>query len=592
MQSQIRNFAVISHIDHGKTTLTDRLLETTNTITVRQQKDRLLDSNPIERERGITIKLAPARMNYSLNNQSYILNLIDTPGHVDFSYEVSRSLNACEGALVLVDAAQGIQAQTMANTYLALEQNLHLIPVINKIDLPNADPDAVTKDLSDTFGFKEDEIIQISAKTGENVDQLLKAIVKRIPPPKGVPTGAPRALVFNSHFSAHLGVIATIRVIDGKFNLNDNLLLLANQTNFDAKQIGVFAPKLTPTSSLKTGEVGFIATGLKDVSQVKVGDTISTSPKATPLPGYKEPNPVVFIELYPIDAKDFARLDDAINKLKLNDAALTFETTSSQALGHGLRIGFLGLLHAEIVQERLEREFNLSLIATTPTVKHLVTLTTSKEIEIHAASDLPDPNQIQSIKEPFIDLTIYTDKRYLNKIIPLTLKHRAILINQQYYGDRVRLDYHMPLTELIAGYYDRLKSVSQGYASLDYQLSDFRKVDAVKLQILVNKEAVKPLSSIVVKDQAESRGRRIVEKLKEVLPQQQFEVPIQAAVGGKILSRATLKALRKDVTAKLYGGDQTRKDKLLKKQKKGKKRLKAFGKIEIPQEAFLAVLEK
>ncbi len=594
----IRNFAIISHIDHGKTTLTDRLLELTGTVSSRQAQDRLLDSNPIERERGITIKLAPARMNYELSATRYVLNLIDTPGHVDFTYEVSRSLAACEGALLLVDVTQGIQAQTIANAYLALDHNLTIIPVINKIDIDNSQVEAVKLDLTNTFGFKNSEVIAISAKTGQNVDQLLKAIIQRIPPPEGVPSGTPRGLVFNSHFDTHKGVIIAIRIVDGQVQSGDKLTFMASQTPFLAHEVGYFTPVLTPSGSLHCGEVGYIATGLKDVSLAKVGDTITSQRLTTsdqrplPLPGYKEPKPVVFMEIYPIDGNDYLLLKDAIAKLKLNDAALTYEGTSSKALGHGIRVGFLGLLHAEIVQERLEREFNLNLIATTPMVKHLITTTNGATLEIHSATELPDPSSIREIKEPYITVTIFSPNEYLGEIMRVTQSHRAQLLEQTYFGSRLRLRYLMPLTELISGYYDELKSASAGFASLDYELADFQPVDAVRIDVLIHHELISPLSTIVIRDKAEAIGRQLVIKLKQVLPRQQFEIPIQAAIGGTIIARADLKAFRKDVTQKLYGGDRTRKDKLLKKQKKGKKRMKQFGRVEIPQEAFLAVLKR
>lgn len=597
MQQHIRNFCVISHIDHGKTTLTDRILELSDTCSSLKLQDRMLDSNPIEKARGITIKLAPVRINYTQNAKRYTLNLIDTPGHVDFTYEVSRSLAACEGALLLVDATQGIQAQTIANAYLAIEQNLTIIPVINKIDLPSANVSAITKDLCDTFGFKPAEIISISAKTGKNIDQLLKDIITRIPAPANNSSKTLRALVFNSFFSQHQGVIASVRLVDGTITSNDQLHLIASKSNFAPKEIGVFTPKLEPTQTLKSGEVGYIATGLKNVDLVKPGDTVIHPPRATShapqaLSGYQEPKPVVFMELYPIDGKDFSSLKDAIYKLKLNDAALSITTTSSPALGHGFKVGYLGLLHAEVVSDRLKQEFNLELIATTPTVKHLVTLTTGNTITINSATDMPDPNQITKLQEPYVIATIFTPANYLGEVIQVANQHRAKLLDQDHFGQRVRLHYSMPLSELISGFWDKLKSASSGFASLDYELKDFMGVDAVKLDILINKEIIAPLSSIVVKSKAEATGRRIVDKLKEILPRQQFEVPIQAAIGGTIVARATLKALRKDVTAKLYGGDQTRKDKLLKKQKKGKKIRSQFSKVNIPQEAFLAVLKK
>ncbi|MBI2009695.1 MAG: elongation factor 4 [Candidatus Chisholmbacteria bacterium] len=625
MAVPIRNFAIISHIDHGKTTLTDRLLELTHSLNSRHRTDRLLDSNPIERERGITIKLAPVRMIYhaqipnfkhqilnksqikNSNNQNrlgfrnldlgfadseYILNLIDTPGHADFSYEVERTLAACEGAILLVDATQGIQAQTLATAQRALDHNLVLIPVVNKIDVASAEPEKVAEQMQLTLGFTKKEIIPISAKVGTNVEKLLAAIVERLPGPKGESRKPLQSLVFNSHFDEHQGVIVSVRVFEGLCKPGDTLKFFATNTSFRALEVGVHTPSRESKPQLSAGEVGYIATGLKDVNLARVGDTIVHHPSETqPLPGYREPKPVVFTELYPLDSGDFPRLKEALAKLKLNDAALKFEASSSKALGHGIRVGFLGLLHAEIVQERLEREYDLDLIATTPIVNYEITLQSGEIKPIRSATDFPSVDQIHTIKEPYVTATILSPATYIGSLLSLAQKHRATLTDQKYLGSQIQYIYELPLSELLSGFYDELKSATSGFASLDYDLSDYQPVDATKVDIIINHEPIPPLSTIIVKDQAEAVGRRLVEKLKDILPRQQFEIPIQAAISGKIVARATVKAFRKDVTAKLYGGDQTRKDKLLKKQKKGKKRLKAFGKVAIPQEAFLAVLK-
>jgi GTP-binding protein LepA len=593
LQERIRNFCVVSHIDHGKTTLTDRFLEITHTQTDTKLKERILDSNPIEQERGITIKLSPVRMIY----QNHLLNLIDTPGHVDFSYEVSRSLTACEGALLLVDATQGIQAQTMANAYQALEHNLTILPVINKIDLANAEIAKTTQQLQETFGFKPNEIINISAKTGQNLIQLIKAIIKHLPSPQGNPKKPLKALVFNSFYHPHKGVIAYVRLIDGQINPTDALILTSNQTQFTAEEIGFFSPTMYPTiTSLSTGEVGYIATGLKNISLCRPGDTLTLNPPPPnfkPLPGYQEPKPMVFMDLYPVDNHQFVKLKKSLNQLQLVDSSLSFNPVNSPVLGSGFKIGFQGLLHADIVQERLEREFNLQLITTTPSVEYLVELKKNrKTFSVFSPANFPNPTLINQTKEPFIELTIFTPVKYLGNIMNLCQDFRAQLKDQKFFGQQVKLTYHLPLQELISDFFSQLKSTSSGFASLDWQFLDFRPANIVKLEVLINRQAVDPLAVLVVRSQAQPVAKNLAKKLKAVIPRQQFEVPIQIALGGKILARETIKAFRKDVTAKLYGGDQTRKDKLLKKQKKGKKRLKRIGKIILPQEAFLAALQK
>lgn len=587
-QKTIRNFSIIAHVDHGKSTLADRLLEKTNTVAPRDMQNQLLDSNPIERERGITIKLAPVRMQY----KNYTLNLIDTPGHVDFSYEVSRSLAACEGAILVIDATQGIQAQTLAHANKAIERNKVLIPVINKIDLENAQVEETAKDLIDTFGFNKEEIIPISAKLGTNIDLLLEKIIEKIPPPKGE-QAPPRALLFNSSFDAFKGVIVHVRVIDGEIKKNEHLKLVAQKSSFQTLEVGFFNPKMFPVEKLSTGEVGYVATGLKDVSLCKVGDTITTlKDNPDPLPGYVEPKPFVFVGLYPLDGADYPKLLDSLEKLKLTDSSLYFEPEKSQTLGHGFIVGFLGLLHAEITQERLEKEYNLNLIATTPSVEYQIILKNKSTIYIKNASEFPDPSLIEKSYEPITKSTIIVPKDYLGSILDLCQNKRGELLNMEYRGNQVILSYKIPLSELITDFYDRLKSRSQGYASLDYEIEGLKEAEVVKLSILLNHDPVDALSLIIVKEKSEDLARSLVEKLKDVIPKQQFEIAIQAAIGGKIIARSDVKAFRKDVTQKLYGGDRTRKDKLLKAQKKGKERLKTFGKVQIPQDAFFKLLHK
>ena len=604
--SHIRNFCIIAHIDHGKSTLCDRLLELTKTIDQRHMQEQVLDTNPISRERGITIKLAPVRMKYkNYNNYNdYILNLIDTPGHVDFAYEVSRSLAASEGAILLVDAMTGVQAQTMSVYRQAEELGLKLIPVVNKIDLPAASPEDVALDMIHLFGFSQEEILFVSAKTGQGVRELLQAVVERIPLPSGKSTQPLRALVFDSHYDTYLGTVADVRIVDGILD-KQPLVLLANQMCFSPVEIGVFSPQRQPVEKLIAGEVGYVATGLKSVAFVKVGDTITKSqiPSKTrlasggtnhksqilPLPGYKEPKPMVFLGIYPVENDNYPNLKEALEKLHLNDAAFSFNEEFSGALGKGFRCGFAGLLHAEVVQERLEREFDLDLIASVPNVAYEYEYQGEK-VKIQTASQLPD--LVDRVFEPWVGVEIFTPQKYMGNLMELLDKRRGKLINMEYLSGGLRLVYEMPLAELITDFFDRLKSVSSGFASLDYELIDYRDVIAVRLDILVHHERVDALSQVVVKDRAEEIGRELVKRLKKVIPRQLFEVALQAATGGKIIARETIKPFRKDVTAKLYGGDQTRKDKLLKKQKKGKKRMKQIGRVIIPQEAFLAVLKR
>lgn len=549
-----------------------------------------MDSNPIEKERGITIKLAPVRMEYD----GYILNLIDTPGHVDFGYEVSRSLAACEGALLVVDATQGIQAQTLSNYEKAKELGLDIIPVINKVDLPSADVEAVTLELMEVFGIDEKQIVAVSAKTGLNTESLLQAVIDHIRPPQGNQDAPLRALVFTSHFDQHKGVIAYVRVVDGVLD-KQKLKLMATNASFLPNEIGIFTPNMTPIDSLKAGEVGYVCTGLKEVTQVTVGDTItvaSQADKVERLPGYKEPLPMVYMEIYPIDGDDFVLLQDAMAKLALHDAALRFGGTHSPALGNGLRVGFLGILHAEIVRERLEREFNLELIATSPSVTYQVDKTDGTQMLVKTPAEMPDPATIRLIKEPMTHSILFTPRDFLGAVMQLAEDHRGKLLSMQDVGTRVRIEYELPLAEIIVHFHDHLKSVSSGFASLEYDVREYVPVDAVKLNVIVQHEQIDALSVIVVRESAEQIARALVKKLKDVVPRQQFEVPIQAAIGGKVIARETIKAYRKDVTAHLYGGDVTRRQKLLKKQAKGKKRMKEIGKVQLNQEAFMAVLER
>lgn len=585
---RIRNFAIAAHIDHGKSTLADRMLEITGTIEKAKMKEQLLDQMEIERERGITIKLQPVQMNW----KSCKLNLIDTPGHVDFSYEVSRSLAAVEGVVLLVDATQGIQAQTLSNFYLAKKQGLTVIPVVNKIDMPAADPEKIIANMGETLKVESDSVIQISAKEGTNVERVLDTIIEKVPPPKSNQEEK-RALIFDSSFDPFKGVIAFVRIFNGNFRNNEEVLFLGTKARTNIAEIGVFKPNLKPEPVLEEGQIGYIATGLKDVSKVRVGDTLVSAQEAAtpPLPGYREVKPMVFAGFYPSDNDKFPSLKDALEKLKLNDASLTFEADSSTALGFGFRCGFLGLLHFEVVQERLEREYNLDLIASSPTVKYQVKLTNDFTVEISNPTKFPDPSEIKAVMEPIITATIVSKNDYLGAILELLNSRRGSIADIRYVGSQIVIEFTLPLAEVVSDFYDRLKSVSSGYASFDYELAGWDEVDVVKMDILVAKEVVDALSQIVVKEKSNEVGRKLVEKLKEVLPRQNFEVSIQASIGGKIIARADVPAFRKDVTAKLYGGDRTRKDKLLEKQKKGKKRLKQFGKVSIPQEAFLSVLK-
>ncbi|HEY4695193.1 MAG TPA: translation elongation factor 4 [Candidatus Nanoarchaeia archaeon] len=584
----IRNFAIAAHIDHGKSTLADRMLELTGTVPQNKMKEQLLDQLDIERERGITIKLQPVRMNW----RGCTLNLIDTPGHVDFSYEVSRSLAAVEGVVLLVDATQGIQAQTLSNYYLAQKQNLKIIPVINKIDLPAAQVEKVALEIIKVFGVKETDILKISAKTGQGVKELLSKIIEKVPAPLTNEENS-RALIFDSTYDPFKGVIAYVRVFNGSFKERDQVKFIGTKASASLVEVGCFKPELKSEEKLEAGEIGYLATGLKDVSQVRVGDTITlaANPSKEPLPGYRQVRPMVFAGFYPVDNDRFPALKDGLEKLKLNDASLTFEADSSTALGFGFRCGFLGLLHFEVVQERLEREYGLDLVASTPTVNYKITLTNDEEVEISNPTKFPEPTKIKTIHEPIINALIVTKESYLGAILELLNNRRAVVTDVKYAADQVLIEFTLPLAEVISDFYDRLKSISSGYASFDYELSGWQEVDAVRMEILVAKEIVDALSQIVVRKKADEVGRKLVEKLKEVLPRQNFEISVQAAVGGKIIARADVPAFRKDVTAKLYGGDVTRKNKLLDKQKKGKKRLKQFGRVQIPQEAFLSVLK-
>lgn len=591
--THIRNFSIIAHIDHGKTTLTDSFLRTTNTISDQETGQRVMDSNPIEQEKGVTIKLAPVRMEYEFENKNYILNLIDTPGHVDFGYEVSRSLAACEGALLLIDATQGVQAQTLANFEKAQALGLKIIPVINKIDLPSADIDQVTLEIMELLKVSENDIYKTSAKNNIGINEVLEAVIEKIPAPKGDIKKPVKAMIITSIFDNHQGVIAYLRVIDGEIE-KSQLHMLSTNTSFQPVELGFFKPERQKKEKLVAGEVGYISTGLKDISQVKVGDTITLQKEKdniTPLPGYKEPTPMVFMELYPIDANDFTALKDAFEKLALHDSALQSKPTHSIALGNGLRVGFLGIFHAEIVRERLSREFDLDLIATAPSVSYKIETRNNETLIINSPAEFPDPSLIQTIHEPIAKAMIFTPERYVSSVYKLTRKKRGVLTNTLGTGTRVRLEYTIPLAEIITDFHDLLKSATSGFASLEYELDGYQEVLATKVDIMINKEVIEALSFVTVKDKANEKGKQLVKKLKEVVPRQMFEVPIQAAIGGKIIARETLKAYRKDVTAKLYGGDVTRRMKLLKKQSRGKKKMKSIGKVELNQEAFLAVLK-
>ncbi|MGB3947802.1 MAG: translation elongation factor 4 [Bacteroidia bacterium] len=590
----IRNFCIIAHIDHGKSTLADRLLEYTNTVSQREMQAQVLDDMDLEKERGITIKSHAIQMDYTYNGKKYVLNLIDTPGHVDFSYEVSRSIAACEGALLIVDAAQGIQAQTISNLYLALGNDLEIVPVLNKIDLPSAEPEVVKDQIVDLIGCKREEIIPASGKTGMGVHDILAAIVERIPPPKGDPNKPLQALIFDSVFNSFRGIIAYYKIINGSIKKGEKVKFIATEKEYNADEIGVLRLKQEPRNEIKTGDVGYIISGIKDAREVKVGDTITSvlNPSQEPILGFEDVKPMVFAGIYPVDTEDFEELRYSMEKLQLNDASLTWEPESSAALGFGFRCGFLGMLHMEIIQERLEREFNMTVITTVPNVSYHAYTTNGEMIVVNNPSDLPDPARLDRVEEPYIKAQVITKAEFVGNIMTLCISKRGILTNQVYLTtDRVELMFDMPLGEIVFDFYDRLKTISKGYASFDYQPVDYRPSALIKLDILLNSEPVDALSSLIHRDNAYEFGKKMCEKLKELIPRQQFEIPIQAAIGAKIIARETIKAMRKDVTAKCYGGDISRKRKLLEKQKEGKKRMRAVGNVEIPQSAFMAVLK-
>lgn len=593
-QSRIRNFSIIAHIDHGKSTLADRLLERTGAISERDMRAQLLDEMDLERERGITIKANAVRIDYLANDgHTYELNLIDTPGHVDFSYEVSRSLVACEGALLLVDASQGVEAQTLANAYLAIENGLDIIPVVNKIDLPAADPDRVAKELAGVLGGSPDEIVAVSAKSGEGISELLETIVTRLPPPAGDPNGPLRALVFDSYYDTYRGVVSLLRVVDGSIAEGDAISFMATNEDLTADEIGVRRPAIEPTGRLSAGETGYLITGVKDIDLIRVGDTVThvVNPATVPLAGYAEPKPMVFSGMFPTDGDDFERLRDALDKLRLNDSSLVYQAETSRALGFGFRCGFLGLLHMEIVRERLEREYDLDLVATAPSVEYVANLTTGATVVVHSPQDLPDPSFIESIEEPYVKVMIIAPSTYIGTVMELIQTKRGEMGEMTYLSpERVELHYVVPLAEIVFDFFDQLKSRTRGYASLDYEPEEYRVSNLVRVDILLNSQPVDAFSTIVHKDKAQIYGKAMVKRLRELIPRQMFDVPIQAAVGSRIISRETIKARRKDVTAKCYGGDITRKRKLLEKQKEGKKRMKMVGSVEVPQEAFVAAL--
>ncbi|MDQ6812062.1 MAG: translation elongation factor 4 [Actinomycetota bacterium] len=602
-QSHIRNFSIIAHIDHGKSTLADRILEITHTVAAREMRAQVLDSMDLERERGITIKAQAVRVFFSARDgETYQLHLIDTPGHVDFTYEVSRSLAACEGALLVVDAAQGVEAQTVANTYLAVDSGLELIPCLNKIDLPGAEPERVAGEVAELIGEPPESILQISGKTGQGVAEVLEELIARVPAPSGDPDGPPRALIFDSEFDQYRGVIAYIRVVDGTFRKGEAIRAMATGTQADIDDIGFFSPQMMGTDQLSAGEVGYLITGLKDVTQLRVGDTLTTRQRASgpsgaaeasePLPGYREVKPMVFCGLFPIDSDSYPELRDALEKLVLNDAALSWEPETSDALGFGFRCGFLGLLHMDIVRERLEREYDLELLATMPSVEFDVTLTNGEELEVHNPSDMPDPGTIAEIREPMINASIIAPKEFVGVVMELCQERRGEHQGMHYLSpERVQMTYALPLAEIVLDFFDQLKSRTKGYASLDYELSGTKPSDLVKLDVLLAGDAVDALSMVVHREKAYEVGRTLTEKLRKRIPRQQYDVPIQAAIGSHVIARETVKAFRKDVIAKCYGGDITRKKKLLERQKEGKKRMKQVGRVEVPQEAFLAVLE-
>ena len=596
-KNNIRNFSIIAHIDHGKSTIADRLLEFTGTISERDKKEQILDDMDLEREKGITIKSKAVRLQYhAKNKQKFILNLIDTPGHVDFSYEVSRSLTACEGALLIVDASQGVQAQTLANVYLAIKNNLKIIPVINKIDLKTSNPEGVTKELLaiSELNIKEEDIILASAKENIGTEEILETIVEKIPPPSGSSDKPLKALIFDSIYNSYKGTIVYVRIVEGSIKNNQSIITMSNNKKYEVNELGIFHPKMKSVKALNAGEVGYIIAGFKDIKDVSIGDTITNevNPAIDSLPGYKKVTPLVFCSIYPVDNKEYGNLKMALEKLKLNDSSLFTEPESSQALGFGFRCGFLGLLHLEIIQERLEREYDMNLIATTPSVMYRVTTKKNEILNISNPSSFPSKMEIEKVEEPFVDLTIITPSKYIGGIMELTQDRRGQFKNMEYLDEkRAKLDYQIPLGEIILDFYDKLKSKSSGYASLDYKISGYMASDLLKVEIMVNRNVVDALSFIIHNDKAYSRAKKIVEKLKEIIPRQMYEVPIQATIESRIIARETIKALKKDVIAKCYGGDITRKRKLLEKQKAGKKRMKKLGKVEIPQEAFLGILK-
>src|SRR5262245_13529332 len=592
--AHIRNFSIIAHIDHGKSTLADRLIQACGGLTDREMKDQVLDSMDIERERGITIKAQTVRLTYKAQNgETYQLNLMDTPGHVDFAYEVSRCLAACEGSLLVVDASQGVEAQTLANVYQAIDNHHEIVPVLNKIDLPAAEPDRVKPQIEDVIGIDASEAVEISAKTGLNIDQVLEAVCMRLPAPKGDETAPLKAMLIDSWYDAYLGVIILVRVVDGKLKAKQQIKMMSNGSTYDVERVGVFTPKAETVADLGPGEVGFLTAGIKAVADCKIGDTLTEErrPAAAALPGFKPSVPVVFCGLFPVDAADFESLRDSLAKLHLNDASLHYEMETSAALGFGFRCGFLGLLHLEIIQERLEREFNLDLITTAPSVVYKIHMTDGTMMEMHNPADMPDPVKIDHIEEPWIKATILVPDEFLGAILKLCEERRGIQTDLTYAGNRAMVVYKLPLNEVVFDFYDRLKSVSRGYASFDYHLEDYQEGDLVKLNILVNGDPVDALSCIVHRTQAEARGRTLCVKLKDLIPRQLFKIAVQAAIGSKVIARETISALRKDVTAKCYGGDITRKRKLLEKQKEGKKKMRQYGNVEIPQSAFIAALK-
>jgi GTP-binding protein LepA len=592
--NRIRNFCIIAHIDHGKSTLADRLIQLTNTVSDRQMQAQLLDSMDLERERGVTIKASAVRMTYTAEDGlDYEINLIDTPGHVDFGYEVSRALQACEGAILVVDASQGVEAQTLANLYLALDQDLEIIPVVNKIDLPAARPDEIAQEIEDLIGIDATDVLQISAKSGIGVKDVLEAVVKRVPPPKGDADAPLQGLVFDSHYDVYKGVVAYVRIVNGRIDKRTALRMMVTGSTFEPVELGIFSPGMIPVDSLEAGEVGYIATGLKAVRDVRVGDTVTTltDGAAEHLPGYQPAKPMVFAGFYPVENDAYPELRDALEKLQLNDASLVYTPETSQALNFGFRVGFLGLFHMDIIQERLEREFDLDILATAPSVEYEVVLHNGEIVRIDSPAQLPDENTIQEIREPWMKIQIFTPEDYIGAIMDMVIKKHGVYETMEYLDkSRVLLKYALPLSELIVDFYDRLKSITKGYASLDYQMDEYKPGELVKLDILVNGDPVDALAIMVHKDDAYHKGQKLVSKLKDLIPRQMFAVPIQASTGKRVIARADVKAMRKDVLAKCYGGDITRKKKLLEKQKKGKRRMKMIGSVEVPQEAFMALL--